>query len=278
MTFMQMLSAAVDKNDSLLCVGLDADIEKIPTVLKSGETPLFTFNKAIIDATHDLVCAYKPNSAFYEAYGPDGIAQLKQTADYIHEKYPNIPIILDAKRADIGNTNNGYTSFIFDYLGMDAVTLHPYLGQEALTPFLEREDKGLIILCRTSNPGAAEFQDLLTDGTPMYQHVASSVSKKWNSRRNNCLLVVGATYPQEMKIIREIVGQDMAFLVPGIGAQGGDIGAAVTAGLGANKRGLIINSARDIIYASSDNDFAEAARNRALEVRDEINTYRGDDS
>lgn len=277
MTFMQVLSAAVDKNDSLLCVGLDADIEKIPAILKNEKAPLFAFNKAIVDATHDLVCAYKPNSAFYEAYGPDGITQLKQTADYIHEKYPDIPIILDAKRADIGNTNNGYTSFIFDYLGMDAVTLHPYLGQEALMPFLEREDKGLIILCRTSNPGAAEFQDLLTDGTPVYQHVASAVSKKWNSR-NNCLLVVGATYPQEMKIIREIVGSDMVFLVPGIGAQGGDVGAAVTAGLGANKRGLIINSARDIIYASNGDDFAQAARNRTIKVQDEINTYRGDDS
>lgn len=275
MTFRQKLSTAVDKNNSLLCVGLDADLEKIPTILSREKAPLFAFNKAIIDATHDLVCAYKPNSAFYEAHGPGGVEQLKQSADYIHENYPDIPIILDAKRADIGNTNNGYTSFIFDYLGMDAVTLHPYLGKEALEPFLAREDKGLIILCRTSNPGAAEFQDLLSDGKPIYQHVAKSVSGTWNEK-NNCLLVVGATYPEEMKIIRGIVGPEMVFLVPGIGAQGGDVGAAVKAGLGANNRGLIINSARDIIYASSGDDFAQAARNRATAVRDEINKYRGD--
>lgn len=273
MTFAQKLSIMVDKNNSLLCVGLDADIEKLPPSLKDDENLLFTFNKAIIDATHDLVCAYKPNSAFYEASGPEGIRQLKQTADYIHENYPDIPIILDAKRGDIGNTNNGYTSFIFDYLGMDAVTLHPYLGKEALEPFLAREDKGLIILCRTSNPGAAEFQNLSVENKPVYQHVARSVSEKWNDKEN-CLLVVGATYPEEMKEIREIVGPDMVFLVPGIGAQGGDINEAVKAGLGANKRGLIINSARDIIYASKEENFAEAARSRAQEVRDEINKYR----
>lgn len=273
MTFIQKLSAVVDKNDSLLCIGLDVDLDKIPATLKNEGTPLFVFNKAIIDATHDLVCAYKPNSAFYEAYGPEGIEQLKQTADYIHQNHPNIPIILDAKRGDIGNTNNGYTSSIFDYLGMDAVTLHPYFGRESLQPFLDREDKGIIILCRSSNPGAGEFQDLITDGKPVYQHVAKEVVEKWNDK-NNCLLMVGATYPEEMKIVRKIAGPEMAFLVPGIGAQGGDIGAAVKAGIGANKKGLIINSARDIIYASGGDDFAEAARNRATEVRDEINKYR----
>lgn len=277
MTFTQKLNSTIDENDSLLCIGLDVDLEKIPTSLKNNPAPLFIFNKAIIDATHDLVCAYKPNSAFYEAYGPKGIEQLKQTADYIHQNYPNIPIILDAKRGDIGNTNNGYTSSIFDYLGMDAVTLHPYFGQESLRPFLAREDKGLIILCRSSNPGAGEFQDLMTDGKPVYQHVAKEVVEKWNDK-NNCLLMVGATYPEEMEMVRKIAGPDMAFLVPGIGAQGGDIGEAVKAGLGANKRGLIISSTRDIIYASSDDDFAEAARKRAIEVRDEINQYRGENS
>ncbi|MGI8637710.1 MAG: orotidine-5'-phosphate decarboxylase, partial [Segetibacter sp.] len=220
------------------------------------------------------VCAYKPNSAFYEAYGSVGIEQLKMTTDYMHDNYPDIPIILDAKRADIGNTNNGSISFIFDYLGVDAVTLHPYLGREALEPFLALQDKGIIILCRTSNPGATEFQDLLSDDKSVYQHVAKAVREKWNSKKN-CLLVVGATYPEEMKIIREIVGPDMVFLVPGIGAQGGNIAEVVKAGLGANKRGLIINSARDIIYASVNQDFAEAARKRAMETRHEINKYRG---
>ena len=194
------------------------------------------------------------------------------TADYLREKYSDIPIILDAKRADIGNTNNGYASFIFDYLGMDGVTLHPYLGREALEPFLSYKDKGIIILCRTSNPGAGEFQDLLVDGKPLYQHVAKQVSEKWD-KNNNCLLVVGATYPEEMKIIREIVGPDMAFLVPGIGAQGGNVEAVMKAGLD-NKQGLIISSSRDVLYASGGEDFAKAARKKATTTRDEINKYR----
>lgn len=253
----------------MLCVGLDTDHTRLPRGF--GQ---FEFNKAIIDATADLVCAFKPNSAFYEALGPDGIEQLKLTADYMHQNYPDIPIILDAKRADIGNTNNGYTSFIFDYLGVDAVTLHPYLGREALEPFLNYKNKGLIILCRTSNPGAGELQDLLVDGKPVYQHVARQVSENWNTNKN-CLLVVGATYPEEMKIIREIVGPEMTFLVPGVGAQGGSIEAVMKAGLAPNKRGLIISSSREIIFASSGDDFAKAARQEALKLRTEINEHRG---
>ncbi len=273
MTFREKLTRSWTKSNSLLCVGLDPDFDKLPTSLKDHPQALFEFNKAIIDATAELVSAYKPNSAFYEALGADGIEQLKLTANYLHENYPEISIILDAKRADIGNTNNGYTSFIFDYLGMDAVTLHPYLGQEALEPFLNYKDKGLIILCRTSNPGAGEFQDLLVDGKPVYRHVAEQVSKDWDTN-GNCLLVVGATYPEEMKIIREIVGPDMPFLVPGIGAQGGDIEAVMKAGLNDNKQGLIISSSREILYASSGEDFAEAARQKATATRDEINKFR----
>lgn len=273
MTFQQKLNVAIDTNNSLLCVGLDPDLAKMPTHLQGNTAPIFTFNKAIIDATYDLVCAYKPNSAFYEAHGESGLAQLKQTMQYIHEKCPGVPIILDAKRADIGNTNNGYIEFIFDYLEMDAVTLHPYLGKEALEPFLALKDKGLIILCRTSNPGAAEFQDLVAEGRAVYQHVATQVSKEWNSA-GNCLLVVGATYPQEMKEIRELVGPDMTFLVPGVGAQGGDVAAIMQAGIGANGRGLIINSARAVLYASSGKDFANAARDEALRTRDQINKFR----
>jgi orotidine-5'-phosphate decarboxylase len=273
MDFTQKLTAAWAKKDSLVCVGLDPDVTKLPPAVKTQESPLFAFNKAIIDATAELVCAFKPNSAFYEALGADGIAQLKLTTDYIRTNHPEIVIIIDAKRADIGNTNNGYVEHLYDYLQADAVTLHPYLGKEALEPFLDRADKGSIILCRTSNSGAGEFQDLLVDGKPLYQHVARQVATAWN-KLNNCALVVGGTYPEEMKIVREIVGPDMAFLVPGIGAQGGDIEQAVKAGRNDQGTGMIINSSRGIIYASDGDDFAEAARNETIKLRDESNKYR----
>lgn len=274
MTFLQKLDGAVSANNSLLCVGLDSDHTKLPPHLVNKPNAIFEFNKSIIDATADLVCAYKPNSAFYEAQGSEGLDQLKQTVDYIHEKYPIIPIILDAKRADIGSTNIGYVDHIFGYLGMDAVTLHPYLGREALEPFLSLEDKGLIILCRTSNPGAGEFQDMEIVGKPLYEHVAEKVKDEWNNKKN-CLLVVGATYPEEMKRIRALVGPDMVFLVPGVGAQGGDVRSVLENGLGANQRGLIINSSRGVIFASSGEDFAETARREAIALRDEINKHRG---
>lgn len=271
-SFFDKLNTSIDKNNSLLCVGLDPVLGKLPTHMQEDATPFLTFNKAIIDATAEFANSYKPNSAFYEAI-PFGQEQLKQTIDYINENYPHIPVILDAKRADIGNTNEGYVTASFDHLGADAITLHPYLGREALGPFLSQTDKGLIILCRTSNPGAGEFQDLQIDGSPLYEHVAKRVSSEWNTA-GNCLLVVGATYPEEMKRIREIVGLDMTFLVPGIGAQGGDIQAVMQAGLGSNQRGLIISSTRDIIFAGNDEHFAEAAATRARETRDEINKYR----
>lgn len=270
MDFKSKLNWAVDNNNSLLCVGLDSDVNKLPSSVKGSQ---LEFNKAIVDATADLVCAFKPNSAFYEAQGADSLEQLRDTVAYINEKYPNIPVILDAKRADIGNTNQGYVDFAFNYLKVDAVTLHPYLGGEALQPFLDIKDKGMIVLCRTSNPGAGEFQDLQVDGQPMYQHVAKTVAGKWN-KNDNCLLVVGATYPEEMKTIRDIVGPDMTFLVPGVGAQGGDVEAVLKNGLGANQRGLIISSSRGVIFASGDEDFAEKARLEAEKTRDEINKYR----
>lgn len=271
--FFSKFRQAVTKNDSLLCVGLDPVLDKLPAHLQSVAAPFFEFNKAIIDATADLVCAYKPNSAFYEALGEAGEVQLRQTIEYIDTNYPHIPVILDAKRGDIGNTNDGYATAAFDHLKADAITLHPYLGHEALAPFLDRKDKGQIILCRTSNPGAGEFQDLLIDGMPLYQHVARQVSEVWNTN-GNCLLVVGATYPEEMATVRQIVGSDMIFLVPGIGAQGGDITAVMQAGRGEGIDNLIINSARDIIYASSGEDFATAARDRAESTRNNINQYR----
>ncbi len=273
MNFAQKLAQAIKKNNSLVCVGLDPDFAKLPDAVKQSKTSIFDFNKAIIDATAGLVCVYKPNSAFYEAKGADGIAQLRQTCVYIHEHYPDIPIILDAKRADIGNTNSGYVSYAFEYLGADAITLHPYLGKEALQPFLDQTDKGLIILARTTNEGAGELQDVQVNGKPLYQHVADIVSTRWNAN-GNCLLVAGAVYPEEMKEMRRIAGPDMIFLVPGVGAQGGDLAATMKAGLGGGSDNLMINSSRGIIFASNGPDFADAARQQALQLRNEINKYR----
>src|SRR3989339_1271333 len=217
MTFQEKLDAIVKKNNSLVCIGLDSDVEKVRTVIpdlirdldkkemlkqvQHDKYSQFLFNKAIIEATHDLVCSYKLNSAFYESIGHEGIKALKDSCDYLKEKYPEIPIIIDAKRADIGNTNNGYVQFVFTYLGADAVTVHPYLGEEAIRPFLDEKEKGIIILCRTSNKGAGEFQDLKAGNVPLYKIVAKNVSNKWNVN-TNCMLVVGATYPDELKEVR----------------------------------------------------------------------------
>lgn len=274
MDFLSKLNAAIDANNSLLCVGLDPNIEMLPDSLKDDKHGFTIFNKAIIDATADLVCAYKPNSAFYEARGAEGIVELKQACDYINEKYPTIPIILDFKRGDIGSTNEQHAKYAFDYLGADAITVHPYQGGRALQAFLDHKDKGIIVWVRSSNPGGGEFQDLEVNGRKLYLEVADSVVKNWNTN-NNCLLVVGATYPGELGEIRRVVGDDMVFLVPGIGAQGGDVEASVKAGQNSFGKGMIINSTRDIIYASIGDDYAEAARARATEVRDEINKYRG---
>lgn len=273
MGFLQKLDAAVEKNDSLLCVGLDPDVEKMPKQFSSSQTPLFDFNKAIIDATADLACAFKPNPAFYESRGTAGIEELKQTCAYIREKYPGLPVIVDLKRADIGNTNAHSAAFAFDYLEADAVTVHPWFGGKAIKPFLDYKDKGIIVLCRTSNDGAGEFQDLQADGLPLFIHVAKNVSKQWNTN-GNCLLVVGATYPEEIARVRRQVGDKMVFLVPGLGAQGGGAEAVVKAGMNRAGKGLIINSARGILYASTGKDFADAARAAATTVRDEINNYR----
>ncbi len=273
MTFLQKLNNIVKKKNSLLCVGLDSDIERIPENKRKGEHPQSTFNKAIIDATADLVCAYKPNTAFYESRGKNGIEALKMTCDYLREKYPEIPIILDAKRADIGNTNEGYVKFAYDYLGVDAITLHPYLGKEALKPFLDITDKTVFILCRTSNSGAGEFQDLLVDGKPIYQNVAEHVVNDWNYN-GNCGLVVGATYPSELDIVRRIVGKGFPLLIPGIGVQGGDTEKTVKAGVDKDGLNAIINSSRGIIFASNGVDFSQKARFEAEKLRNEINKYR----
>ncbi len=274
MTFLEKLDAAVSKNDSLLCVGLDPDMAKLPPHLTDEAAPCFTFNKAIIDATADLVCAYKPNSAFYEARGAAGIEELKQTCDYIKQTCPGIPIILDFKRGDIGNTSSYYAQFAFDYLDADAVTVQPYMGREAVQPFLDYADKGIMVLCRTSNAGADEFQDLSIDGQKLFLRVAEHVRNDWNAN-GNCMVVAGATFPKELAEIRTVIGDGMVILSPGVGAQDGQAEATVKAGLNSGGRGLIINSSRQTLYASDGPDFAEAARAAAARLRDEINSFRG---
>ncbi len=262
---------------NFVCVGLDPEYSRLPAAVKSArshEGALFTFVRAIIDATHDLVCAYKPNSAFYEAQGSEGLNALTKIVHYIKDTYPTVPVILDAKRADIGSTNLGYVTSAFDLLGVDAITVHPYLGKEALAPFLARKEKGIIVLAKTSNPGSGEFQDLLVGELqePLYQVIARNVARYWNTD-GNCALVVGATYPAELQRVRSIVG-DLPILIPGIGAQGGDIAATVSAGKDSRGWGIIVNSSRGIIYASSEQDFAQAARNATLELNAEINKCR----
>jgi len=257
-----------------VCVGLDSEYAKLPESVKAsgnvGEA-IITFNKAIVDATKDLVCAYKPNSAFYEAQGPVGLLALKATVEYINQVAPGVPVILDAKRADIGNTNNGYVTFAFDWLGVDAITVHPYLGKEALKPFLDRVDKMIIVLARTSNPGAGEFQDLKVDGTPMYQIVAKQVATQWNTN-GNCAVVAGATYPEELGEIRKLVG-DLPLLIPGIGKQGGDLEKAVHNGRDSRKQGMIINNSSGVLFASMGPDFAQAAQAVAQKMHNDITIF-----
>jgi orotidine-5'-phosphate decarboxylase len=264
-TVRHMYEQRAAASGSLLCVGLDPEIERIPERFRAEEWPLFAFNRWIIEQTQPYVAAYKPNMAFYEARGVKGLRELEMTMDYLCSAHPEIVTICDAKRADIGNTNRGYVRSIFDTMRFDAVTLHPYLGREALAPFLEREDKACIILCRTSNPGAGEFQDLEVGYKPLWEAVAERVTDEWNAL-GNCMLVVGATYPAEMQRIRAIA-PEMPLLVPGVGAQGGDVAAVVAAGLDARGKGLIISSSRSILFSE---DPAAAAR----ALRDEINAAR----
>ncbi len=270
MRFNDQIKDIVKQNNSLLCVGLDSDIEKIPAHLRSNKNALFEFNKGIIDQTHDLVCAYKIQIAFYSAYAKE--EDIILTTDYIHKNHPHLPVILDAKRGDIGNTADCYAKEAFVRYKADALTVSPYLGLDSLQPFLDYKDKGIIILCRTSNLGAKDLQDLNIDGQPLYKHVAIKAANEWN-KNQNVLLVVGATYPKELAEIRALTGE-MNFLVPGIGAQGGDVKAAVSNGINSNGAGLVINSSRAIIYAGKGKDYAVIARRVAEATRDDINLYR----
>ena len=268
--FIETLGHAWDRNDSLLCIGLDPEIERFPQAIRAQPSPIFQFNRAIIDATADLVCAYKPQFAHYAAYEAED--QLERTIEYIHRVHPGIPVILDAKRGDIGNTAERYAIEAFERYGADAVTVNPYLGGDSLEPFLRHAERGVLILCRTSNPGAGDLQDLRVGGRPLYQVVAELAARRWNAR-GNCLLVVGATYPRELAEVRALVG-DMPLLVPGVGAQGGDVEQVVKSGRTHAGTGLIVSSARALLYASQGTDFAPAARAATDRLRDRINASR----
>ena len=290
MSFYKRLNTAWDRSGSMLCVGLDPDVARFPTAMRGSVDAIEEFCKAIVDATGDLVCAFKPQIAYFAAVGAE--KQLENVCDYIRAKFPDVVLILDAKRGDIGDTAALYAREAFSRYGADAVTVNPYLGTDSLEPFLTTPGKGTIVLCRTSNSGSSEFQSLEVDGEPLYLRVARTAAAKWRSI-GECALVVGATYPDELAQVRAIVG-DMPILVPGIGAQGGDINAVVRAGttspssspasqagttasttsLGSSatsqattRRGLIINSSRAILYASAGADFASAARDVALTTR-----------
>ncbi len=270
MTFIQQLTAAWQKNNSLLCVGLDPDPAKFPASLKGRDDRIFEFCTAIVDATADLVCAFKPQIAYFAARRAED--QLEALIAHIHEKHPGMPVILDSKRGDIGSTAEQYAIEAFERYQADAVTVNPYMGRDSVDPYLAYPDKGVILLCRTSNPGGSDLQFLDVGGEKLYERVARLAASEWNTT-SQISLVVGATFPAEIARVRAIVG-DMPLLVPGIGAQGGDIEATVHAGRTKDATGLMINSSRAILYAGKDENFASAARQVAQETRDAINLYR----
>ena len=265
--FFTKLRQASQSNRSFLCVGLDPHPSLLP------EKDVAAFNRAIIEATADLACCYKPNLAFYEAMGPQGLEVLIRTVEAVPR---HLPVIADAKRGDISSTAEAYARALFDVYGFDAATVNPYLGTDSLAPFLQRADKGVFVLCRTSNPGGADLQALAVTGDgrprPLYEAVAELARDSWNER-GNVGLVVGATFPEELGRIRQICPR-LPFLLPGVGAQGGDVAAAVRNALDEDGVGFIINSSRQILYASSDRDYAQAARRAAEALRDEINRHR----
>ncbi|MCK5636456.1 MAG: orotidine-5'-phosphate decarboxylase [Thermoplasmatales archaeon] len=270
MRFNEKLEKIVNKNNSLLCVALDIDKEKMPKFLfESSKTPYLDFNKSIIDATKDLVCAYKLNMAFYEVFGKEGFDLLEKTIAHIPK---GIVVILDGKRNDIGNTAKKYAQSLFETFQADAVTVNPYLGIDGVKPFLEYKDKCSFILCRTSNSSARDFQDLESNKIPLYESVANKI-KDWNSY-GNCGAVVGATYPNELQKIRALFGDDIPILIPGIGAQGGDVEKTVKYGTNKNGKMAVIVSGRSIIYAGNDKNFAEKSRAAAKNLKDKTNKYR----
>jgi orotidine-5'-phosphate decarboxylase len=268
---MQALRNRWNSANSLVCVGLDPEPAKFPARFADDPDAVFNFCRAIADATAQYVCCFKPQIAHFAALGAE--SALQRLIAHVHATHPGIPVILDAKRGDIGSTAQHYAAEAFDRYDADAVTANPYLGRDSLQPFLDHADKGVVILCRTSNPGAGDLQDLVVaDGRPLYQHVAEKVAREWNAN-GNCALVVGATWPAQLREVRAIVG-DVPFLVPGVGAQGGDVEAVVTNAKTADGTGLVVSSSRAILYASNGEDFAQAAGDAAKSLRDEINRYR----
>jgi len=270
MNFIQALGQAWTNNNSLLCVGLDPDPAKFPAHLKGKPDAIFEFCKSIVDATADLVCCFKPQIAYFAANRAED--QLEALIAHIHARHPGIPVILDAKRGDIGSTAEQYAIEIFERYKGDAITASPYMGRDSVAPYLAYPDKGVILLCRTSNPGGSDLQFLDVGGVKLYEHVARIIASEWNTT-GQCALVVGATFPGEIARVRAIVS-DMPLLVPGIGAQGGDVEATLNAGRTASGTGLIINSSRAILYAGKGEDYADAARRAAQETRALINRYR----
>lgn len=270
MTFREKLLMAQGVSRSWVCVGLDPVMNRLPEVVRASEEPLLAFGRTIVENTVDVVCAYKPNLGFWLAEGAAGIRALQEL---IEEVPGHVPIILDGKFNDVGHTAAAYARAAFEILGVDAVTANPYLGLDGLRPFLEREERGVFLLARTSNPSAPDLQDLEVGGQPLYSEVARLAAKWEGELPGTCGLVVGATYPEELSALRAMT-PDLPFLIPGIGAQGGDLAEAVAHGVAADGTGPVINSSRGIIYASSGPDFGRAARAAAMELRERINRAR----
>ncbi len=266
--FAERVNRAQQAANSLVCVGLDPDPARIPADLRDDPLPFLAFGRRIVDATFDVAAAYKPQIAFYSALAKE--RELEATIDYIRERAPAALIILDAKRGDIGNTAEAYAREAFDRYGADAVTVNPYMGEDSVRPFLARPDRGALLLCRTSNPGARDFQDILIDGRPLYRRVAERAAGHWNEHRN-LMFVVGATYPAEMADLRR-AHPEIGFLVPGIGAQGGDLDATLAAGLDARGAGLLLSSSRAVIYAGG--GAGAAIRLEAEALRAAVNRRR----
>ena len=271
MTFIDRLRTRWHDAGTLVCVGLDPDPARFPDAFVDDDDALFSFCRDIVDATAEFACAFKPQIAYFAAHN-GGEAALQRLVAHINATHPAVPVILDAKRGDIGSTAEQYAVEAFDRYGADAVTLNPYMGRDSAAPFLQRLDRGCIFLCRTSNPGARDFQDLVVDGVPLYQHVARTIAGDWNGD-GNCALVVGATWPEQLREVRAIVG-DMPILVPGVGAQGGDVAAVVANAKTADGSGLLVSASRAILYASGGDDYADAAATAARELRDLVNRSR----
>ena len=264
--FLDRLRKSWERSRSLLCIGLDPDLGKIPEILRRERQPLLAFNRAIIDATADLACSFKPQAAYYHGVGAED--QLAETIAYVRENHPHIPVILDAKRGDIGATAKLYALEAFQRYGADAVTVNPYMGGDTLAPFTEDPARGIFVLCRTSNPGSGELQELSVGGGEkrLFEVVAEYAVGRWNQNQN-LGLVVGATYPEDLQRVRSIA-PELPLLVPGVGAQGGDLAAVLQAGMDAKGMGLLINASRSVLYAGDGADFAKSARDAAMALRD----------